>query len=182
MFWLFYRKTSALDKRNRRTNCQLSNLPANSLVSSDLEYAPTWVIYDKLDRKECDTALLLNQPPTQNDNGMYFSNPFNKIDTWCIIFSLIPSPNDNECFYSIDNFRLCLYWIHLRKFGCGKGNTFWEQGRVFPSVQAPGPVSNICLFSVSILIKMNIRDIYIFLATYFCITQSHIHCISLAVL
>ena len=61
--------------------------------------------------------------------------------------------------FDIDNFRLCLHWVHLRKLGRGKGNKFWEQGRMFSSVQANGIVSNICLFSVSIPIKININDI-----------------------
>ena len=86
--------------------------------------------------------------------------------------------------FDIDNFRLCLHWVHLRKLGCGKSNTFWEQGRVFSSVQASGLVSNIRLFSVSIPIKINIRDTLLinFFATYFCINQGHIYCIFLDVL
>ena len=87
--------------------------------------------------------------------------------------------------FDIDNFRLCLHWVHLRKLGCGKSNTFWEQGRVFSSVQASGLVSNICLFSVSIQIKINIRDTLLSkfnFASYFCINQGHIYSIFLDVL
>ena len=62
------RTNQILDQRESRTNCQLSNLPTNSLVSSDLEYTPGWVIYEKLDGKECNTAILLHQPPDRTED------------------------------------------------------------------------------------------------------------------
>ena len=63
------RERSLRDQNESRINCQLSNLPTSSLVSSDVEYVPNWTIYNKLDSKECSTAILLNDGPKSSEYG-----------------------------------------------------------------------------------------------------------------
>ena len=64
-----HRESILLDQRESRINCQLSNLPASSLVSSDVEYVPNWSIYNKLDSEECNTAIPLNENPKSREYG-----------------------------------------------------------------------------------------------------------------
>ena len=66
---LINRERSLRDQSESRINCQLSNLPTSSLVSSDVEYVPNWTIYNKLDSKECSTAILLNDGPKSSEYG-----------------------------------------------------------------------------------------------------------------
>ena len=72
----FCRERNLLNLRDSRINCQLSNLPTSSLVSSDVEYVPNWAIYKKLDSKECNTAILLNEGPKSTEDGKNMKIPF----------------------------------------------------------------------------------------------------------
>ena len=48
-----FRSTSNLASSYGRTNCQLSTLHVNSIVSSDLAFKPDWNIYEKLNSNAC---------------------------------------------------------------------------------------------------------------------------------
>ena len=73
------RERNLLNLRDSRINCQLSNLPTSSLVSSDVEYVPNWAIYKKLDSKECNTAILLNEGPKSTGDGKNIKISFLRI-------------------------------------------------------------------------------------------------------
>ena len=73
------RERNLLSLRDSRINCQLSNLPTSSLVSSDVEYVPNWAIYKKLDSKECNTAILLNEGPKSTGDGKNIKISFLRI-------------------------------------------------------------------------------------------------------
>ena len=80
------RERSLRDQTESRINCQLSNLPTSSLVSSDVEYVPNWTIYNKLDSKECSTAILLNDGPKSSEYGKNYICT----DGWCRSIIQIP--------------------------------------------------------------------------------------------